>query len=79
MTPLFNVGGTKQRRSDALDGISGLGQKGEKLHYEAMIDDNYKYVGSSNLYIDDVAIRTHKNRGVQFDIFAGSLSTPINH
>ena len=44
-----------------------------------MIDDNYKYVGSSNLYIDDVAIRTHKNRGVQFDIFAGSLSTPINH
>lgn len=50
-----------------------------KLHYEAMIDDNYKYVGSSNLYIDDVAIRTHKNRGVQFDIFAGSLSTPINH
>ena len=46
-----------------------------KLHYEAMIDDNYKYVGSSNLYIDDVAIRTHKNRGVQFDIFAGSLAS----
>ena len=32
VTPLFHVGGTKQRKSDALDGISGLGQKGEKFH-----------------------------------------------
>ena len=49
-----------------------------KPHYEAMINKDYNYVGSSNLYVDDVAIRTYKNRGVQFDIFAGSLSTPFN-
>lgn len=52
---------------------------GSESHYEAMINKNYNYVGSSNLYIDDVAIRTYDNRGVQFDIFAGSVSTPINH
>ena len=49
-----------------------------KPHYEAMINKDYNYVGSSNLYIDDVAIRTYDNRGVQFDIFAGSVSTPFN-
>lgn len=49
-----------------------------KPHYEAMINADYNYVGSSNLYVDNVAIETHKNRGVQFDIFAGSLSTPLN-
>lgn len=48
-------------------------------HYEGMIDTKYNYVGTSNLYVDDVAIKTYKSRGVQFDIFAGSLSTPINH
>ncbi len=47
-------------------------------HYEAMINEDYEYVGSSNLYVSDVAIKTYKNRGVQFDIFAGSLSTPFN-
>ena len=52
---------------------------GSESHYEAMINKNYNYVGSSNLYVDDVAIRTYENRGVQFDIFAGSVSTPINH
>ena len=52
---------------------------GSESHYEAMINKNYNYVGSSNLYVDDVAIRTYDNRGVQFDIFAGSVSTPINH
>lgn len=48
-------------------------------HYEAMINGDFEYVGSSNLYVSDVAIKTYKNRGVQFDIFAGSLSTPVNH
>ena len=47
-------------------------------HYEAMINEDYEYVGSSNLYVSDVAINTYKTRGVQFDIFAGSLSTPFN-
>lgn len=51
---------------------------GSKSHYEAMINKDYNYVGSSNLYVDDVAIRTYDNRGVQFDIFASSVSTPIN-
>lgn len=50
-----------------------------EAHYEGMIDTKYDYVGASNLYVDGVAIETYKNRGVQFDIFAGSLSTPVNH
>lgn len=49
-----------------------------KPHYEAMINKEFNYVGTSNLYVDDVAIGTYENRGVQFDIFAGSLSTPVN-
>ena len=49
-----------------------------KPHYEAMINADYRYVGTSNLYVDDVAIKNYNSRGVQFDIFAGSLSTPLN-
>ena len=51
---------------------------GSKPHYDAMVRPDYKYTGTSNLYVDDVAIKTYDNRGVQFDIFAGSLSTPFN-
>ena len=49
-----------------------------KPHYDAMINTKYNYVGTSNLYVDEVAIKQYANRGVQFDIFAGSLSTPLN-
>lgn len=49
-----------------------------KPHYDAMVDPEYGYTGTSNLYIDHVPIRDFSHRGVQFDIFAGSLSTALN-
>lgn len=51
---------------------------GSRPHYDAMINTKYGYIGTSNLYVNDAAINRHPNRGVQFAMFTGGLSTPLN-
>ncbi len=50
-----------------------------KAHRAAMLNPDNIYIGCSNAYIGDCE---HKPRGtvmVELDMFAGSLSTPMNH
>lgn len=50
-----------------------------KAHYNAMVDPDNVYVGCSNAYLGSCE---HNSRGmvmVELDMFAGSLSTPMNH
>ena len=55
-------------------------------HYEAMINPKYKYFGSSHIYFGNNRIPESKRKGiydrpmmsVEFDLFTGSLSTPVH-
>ncbi len=50
-----------------------------EAHYNAMVDPDNVYIGCSNAYLGGCE---HKSRGmvmVELDMFAGSLSTSMNH